>query len=183
MFSKRFFPVFSFFLSWFLVTGSSSISGQSYNIPINLFDRDLNLVIHNSHESYVLITIDDLENNFRNTITRAPSLPAEVLTKAGVCDFVTPTHICTLVVNKDFDALGESTFHQHVKTKQGIHILGKLKVNKSATFKNDVTVNGTLSAADVFIGSLSVTDIVIGDVTISGILSVNNEVIKGNLII
>jgi Chaperone of endosialidase len=196
MFGIRFFHVFYLFLSWSLVTGLSPISAQSQNIPINLFDRDINLIVQNSHESYEYVDkelniealeyiqsflhthraqlndilaeklIDDLENNLQNTITRAPN----------VCDFVTPTQVCTLVVNKDLDVLGQSNFHQHVKTKQGIHVLGKLKVGKKATFKNNVTIDGTLS-----VGSLSVGDVILDDVTINGSLTISSLTSPGIL--
>ena len=62
----------------------------------------------------------------------------------------------TLVIVDNIDVLGKATFAKHVETKQGIHALGKLKVSKSAKFKNNVTIKGSLSAADAVVEDLVV---------------------------
>jgi hypothetical protein len=92
-------------------------------------------------------------------------------------------HLRTLIVNENMDVLGKTTLYKHLLTKQGIHVEGKLKVDKNAKFKKNVKINGLLSVADVIIGSLSVTDLIIDNITIGGTLSVNDEVINGELAI
>src|SRR5579863_7833495 len=93
------------------------------------------------------------------------------------------SHLRTLVINENMDVLGESTFHKHIKTKQGIHILGKLKVDQSAKFKKNVTIDGTLSVANLAVTScmdnlcvntLSVVDATIDNLTYGGTLSITD---------
>ena len=71
----------------------------------------------------------------------------------------------TLTIDDNIDVLGHSTFEKHVKTKEGIHVEGKLKVGKKAKFKENVTIEGNLIVygdAEVD-GTLSVTDLVVTD--------------------
>lgn len=61
------------------------------------------------------------------------------------------TRVATMVIEDNIDVLGKMTLHKHLRTKQGAHIFGTLKVAKSATFKNNVNINGTLSVNDLVI--------------------------------
>jgi len=76
-------------------------------------------------------------------------------------------HLRTLIVDENMDVLGEATFYKHVRTKQGIHVSGKLEVAKKATFKSNVKIKGTLSAADAIIASLSVGDITVNTFSVT----------------
>jgi hypothetical protein len=71
---------------------------------------------------------------------------------------ITRAHLKTWVINKNIDVLGKGTFHKHVHTKQGIHAHGKLKIGKTARFKKNVKIRGTLSANDAVIQNLKVVN-------------------------
>ena len=57
----------------------------------------------------------------------------------------------TSTVRTNLVVLGKTTLQKHLQTKQGAHIFGALKVVKSAQFKSNVNVNGTLSVNDLVI--------------------------------
>ena len=109
------------------------------------------------------ITIDE-------SITRAPYIRSLVIGK--------------FYVNKWLHVRSKSQFDKHIRTKQGINISGHLKVGKSATFKDDVIVEGLLAAPDAEIenltlsGSLAFADLSVSDATISGALTVNDLVVE-----
>lgn len=95
----------------------------------------------------------------------------------------------SLVIDKNLDVKGKSLFHKHVRTKQGITTSGHLKVGKSATFRDNVVVEGNLDthhlSADhanienlTLSGGLSFTDLSVEDATINGTLSVNDLVVN-----
>ena len=111
----------------------------------------------------------------------------------GACD------VCTFTIKQDLKVDGKTTLRKHLRTKQGAHIDGKVKVGKKATFKDKVTfkkgvcIEGPLSVGDATIDSLSVTDLhvlscidnvcvnnlsavdaVIDNLTLNGTLSVND---------
>jgi hypothetical protein len=71
--------------------------------------------------------------------------------------------LCEPRKRKDLVVDEKTTFTKNVRMKKKLHIDGKLKVDKSALFKDDVTIEDTLSAADAIIGNLSVSDLVIAD--------------------
>ncbi len=64
----------------------------------------------------------------------------------------------TTTIQNNINVLGKSTFGQHIKTQQGISAAGKLQVGKSAKFKKNVKIDGTLSVNDLVISG-SVTGI------------------------
>ncbi len=76
------------------------------------------------------------------------------------------------VIDANINVLGKATFQKHVLTKEGIHVLGKLKVGKSAKFKKGVTVKETLSVTDLVvkdcINNLCVENLSVVDLVISG---------------
>ena len=61
------------------------------------------------------------------------------------------TRVATMVIEDNIDVLGKMTLHKHLYAKEGAHILGALKVGKSAKFKHNVNINGTLSVNDLVI--------------------------------
>jgi hypothetical protein len=94
-------------------------------------------------------------------------------------------HLRTLVVDENMKVLGKTTLYKHLNCKQGAHIQGKLKVDKSAKFKKNVTIDGTLTVTDLAVLScvdnlcvlnLSIVDEVIANLTV-GNLSATNEVV------
>ena len=95
---------------------------------------------------------------------------------------MTRAHVRSLIINENIDVLGKGHFHQHIRTKQGITASGKLKVGKSALFKSDVEIQGSLSVADIIINDcindLCVNQLSVVDESVSGTLSVNNAVIQ-----
>ena len=104
------------------------------------------------------------------SITRAP--------------FTNSLAVDKLYVNEWMHVRRKSQFDKHITTHQGIGVRGHLKVGKSATFSDDVTINGILSAQDAEIenltitGSLSFNDISVVDATVSGALTVNDIVVE-----
>ena len=80
---------------------------------------------------------------------------------------------------------------------ENIKVCGKAVFKKDVKFKKDVTIKGTLSAADAIIGSLSVTDLTVAscmdslcvenlsvvDLAVSGTLSANDAVIENATIV
>jgi len=80
-------------------------------------------VIHKRHH---LLNCDyiteDLEKLIHQIMDGALTIDSAVATRA----------LRTLIINENIDVIGKSIFHKHVKTKQGIHALGKLKVDKNA---------------------------------------------------
>jgi hypothetical protein len=71
----------------------------------------------------------------------------------------------TETINANLNVLGKSVFAKHMKTKQGIHLLGKLKVGKRARFKKNVTVNGTLSVNDLEVNNC-IDDLCVNDLSV-----------------
>src|SRR6266404_2118203 len=87
------------------------------------------------HAEKIMTDLDDIIQQIAQDslpATRAPFLP-------------------TLTINQNLDVLGKATFEKHVLTKQGIHVLSKLKVGKSAKFKKNVTIKDTLFVHDLVI--------------------------------
>jgi hypothetical protein len=92
----------------------------------------------------------------------------------------------TLVIVENIDVHGKATFEKHLRTKQGIHCSGKLKVGKKATFKKGVNIQGTLSVTDLVIvdcmNNLCVNNLSVVDESVSGTLSVNDAyIINGTI--
>jgi Chaperone of endosialidase len=82
--------------------------------------------------------------------------------RVGNDDLITRTpHVRTLIINEKLNVLGKSLFYGHILTKKGIHVMGKLKVDKTAKFRKNVTISGTLSGTDASMESLSVTDLTV----------------------
>ena len=104
------------------------------------------------------------------SMTRAPFLSSLVINK--------------FYVKKWMHVRGKSQFDKHIRTNQGIGIKGHIKVGKSATFSDNVTINGILSVEDAEIenltitGSLSFNDLSVVDATVSGTLTVNDIVVE-----
>ncbi len=69
------------------------------------------------------------------------------------------TRYSTKVIAQNVAILGKTILKKHVHTKQGIHVEGKLKIDKTARFNKNVVVGGTLSVND-FVVSGSVVGII-----------------------
>jgi hypothetical protein len=75
-------------------------------------------------------------------------------------DLLAQRRLRTLVINENIDVLGKTTLRKHVHTHEGIHVGGKLKVDKNAKFKRNVTIKGLLSVVDIAIPSLTPAGVV-----------------------
>lgn len=57
----------------------------------------------------------------------------------------------THIIAANVKILGKTLMQKHLHTKEGIHAEGKLRVDKTARFKKNVVINGTLSVNDLVI--------------------------------
>ncbi len=149
----------------------------------------------------VIATLEYAENILQKNYTHLDTTYAEKITADlnEIIDNVINGSLIrrpTLVIVDNIDVLGKATIAQHIKTQQGISIAGKLKVGKSAKFKNNVTIKGVLSAVDAVVenlivsdcmnnlcvNNLSATDIVVDNISINGTLSITDAVIE-NLVV
>jgi len=118
----------------------------------------------------------------------------KIVSWQGYFFIIMVTFTIPFVSAKKLHVKGKATFDKHVHTKQGIHVAGHLKVDKSAKFKDDVTIKETLTATDLVVlscvyslcvNTLSVTDLIAVscvDNLCVNILSVAEETI-GSLIV
>ncbi|HSC24970.1 MAG TPA: hypothetical protein VLB80_02005, partial [Candidatus Babeliales bacterium] len=143
----------------------------------------------------IIIKVDEIINQVEQGLLTINSetlkLPDSVKDNY-FCPTTRAHHLKKLKINKNINVLGASIFHKHINAKQGIYAKGKLKIGKSALFKKDITIEGSLSAKDATAKSLIVDNLIVEncmnhlctknlsviDESVSGTLSVNDTIMQ-----